>query len=231
MRNDQNAVGQRKAEGEPAWVARFLEALRTGGGVRAAGRAAGVSSSTPYHRREKDAAFRAAWDAADPGDGRCIAKTGPRAKRGAAKFDRFIAELAETSNVTAAARVADLTIGAVYRERRSDPEFARRWYAALAEGYDNLEMELLGRLRSGDTAAAAGDAPAPKFDTTAAIRCLTAHRDSVAREKGRRTLAEEVTTIASINAKIDALRARQKENRRKIATARGESDKKQQGDG
>ena len=32
----------------------------------------------------------------------------------------------------------------------------------------------------------------------------------MAREKGRRSLAEEVATIASINAKIDAMRAKQR---------------------
>ena len=66
--------------------------------------------------------------------------------------------------------------------------------------------------------------PAPagarKFDTVTALRCLTAHRENVAREKGRRALADEVTTIASINAKIDALRARARANDKAIRTSR-----------
>lgn len=96
----------------------------------------------------------------------------------------------------------------MYRLRREDPDFARRWYPALAEGYDNLEMELLHRLRSGDDASEQQNAR--KFDTATALRCLTAHRENVAREKARRRLAEEVATIAAINAKIDAMRAHAK---------------------
>jgi transcriptional antiterminator Rof (Rho-off) len=35
----------------------------------------------------------------------------------------------------------------VYDTRRNNA-FARKWQAALCEGYDNLEMELLYRLRA-----------------------------------------------------------------------------------
>ena len=59
-----------------------------------------------------------------------------------------------------------------------------------------------------------------KFDVATALRCLTAHRESVAREKGRRTLAAEVATIEAINAKIDTLRLRAKESEAAIRAAR-----------
>jgi outer membrane murein-binding lipoprotein Lpp len=45
----------------------------------------------------------------------------------------------------------------------------------------------------------------------------------VAREKGRRALAEEVTTIASINAKIDRLRLAGEAGAQAIAEARREN--------
>ena len=216
---------------EPEWAARFLAALREGRGTAAASRKAGVAPSTPYHRRNQVPAFRAAWDAIAKVDGRKARHTGPRRARGAAKVDRFIAELAETSNVSAAAAVADLSVSKVYKLRRSDPEFARRWYAALAEGYDNLEMELLGRLRAGDKAGDAAETDKGKFDTAAALRCLAAHRDSVAREKGRRTLAEEVTTIAAINAKIDQLRLNGEAGARAMLAARKAKAKARKRDG
>lgn len=142
----------------------------------------------------------------------------PRKRRyGAPKNwrDTFIDRLGETSNISVAAEAADISLSHVYKIRRTDPTFARRWYAALAEGYDNLEMELLGRLRAGDTGAGKS-----KFDTAAALRCLAAHREAVSREKGRRTLAEEVATIESINAKIDRLRLNQKDSEKGIAAAR-----------
>lgn len=197
----------KKTRQAPEWVARFLGALDRGMGSREAAREAGVASSTPYHRRKTHPEFCAAWDAIQVVDGR--KRAGPKRPRGSALHDRFLDELAETSNVARAAAVAGLDVRAAYRLRRSDPDFARRWYEALAEGYDNLEMELLLHLRGGDSTAS-GEVPKTKFDTATALRCLTAHRESVAREKGRRTLADEVATIASINARIDEMRARAK---------------------
>jgi hypothetical protein len=213
---------------EPVWATRFLDALGAGKGVREACREAGVCSSTPYARRETNDAFRAQWDAIQPIDGRKAHRRGPAAPRDAAKIARFLEELAITSNVAAAAAVADLATSKVYALRRSDPDFAKAWYEALAEGYDNLEMELLAHLRSGGEAS--GDATR-KFDTATALRCLTAHRESVARERGRRTLADEAATIASINAKIDALRARAKEGEAAIRAARKGSGKRSAGNG
>ncbi|MBX7481480.1 hypothetical protein [Qipengyuania qiaonensis] len=212
---------------EPAWVARFLVALKTGQGVRAAAREAGITSATPYDRRRKNQAFREAWDAIQPVDGRRTKrKGGPRPRREAQRIEQFLHELAETSNVAAAAAIADIPIHRIYRLRRTDPDFARQWYAALAEGYDNLEMELLHHLRSGESPA--DIAAKRKFDTATALRCLTAHRENVAREKGRRRLADEVATIASINEKIDAMRmqaragdAAIRKARRTAAKARG----------
>lgn len=203
----------------PAWAGRFLDALRAGKGARAAAREAGVTNSTPYHRRKANDAFRAEWDAIRPVDGRRKRRTGPAPRRDAAKLDRFLAELGETSNVAAAAAVADIAVSKVYRLRRTDPDFARQWYEALAEGYDNLEMELLAHLRGGETGEGA-DGPKRKFDTATALRCLTAHRENVAREKGRRTLAQEAVTIEAINAKIDAMRARAKEGENAMRRAR-----------
>jgi hypothetical protein len=121
----------------------------------------------------------------------------------------FIDKLAETSNVKAAAEEASVSQSLVYKKRRDDADFARRWYAALAEGYDNLEMELLGRLRTGRLEDVDADGSKHKFDIGTAFRCLIAHRDTVAREKGRATLADEVATMKAINAKIDALRAKE----------------------
>lgn len=137
--------------------------------------------------------------------------------------DIFINELAETSNVKAAADAANISQSLVYKKRRDDPNFARRWYEALAEGYDNLEMELLGRLRAGRLEDVDADGTKRKFDIGTAFRCLIAHRETVAREKGRKMLADEVATITAINAKIDAQRARE-ERAAEIAAKRARSD-------
>jgi hypothetical protein len=206
----------------PAWVEPFLAALRGGSAVREATRQLGIDPSSPYHRRREDPAFHAAWFAIRPFKERSTVGGVPPRPYGEARLDRFLTQLAETSNVSAAAETAAVSVGQVYKLRRDDPEFARRWYAALAEGYDNLEMELLGRLRAGENGEAVhGSAPDKrKFDTAAALRCLAAHRESVAREKGRRALAEEVATIAAINAKIDRLRLASEESEQAIKEAR-----------
>ena len=121
----------------------------------------------------------------------------------------FINALAETSNVKAACELAVVSQSLVYKTRRENAEFARQWYAALAEGYDNLEMELLSRLREGRLEDIDADGNKRKFDIGTAFRCLIAHRDTVAKEKGRATLDDELATMKSINAKIDEIRRRE----------------------
>jgi hypothetical protein len=119
----------------------------------------------------------------------------------------FINELAESSNVKAACEAAVISQSLAYKARRADPDFARQWFEALAEGYDKLEMDLLLRLREGRLEDVDAEGNKRKFDIGTAFRCLTAHRETVAREKGRQQLADEAVTLQSINAKIDALRA------------------------
>lgn len=121
----------------------------------------------------------------------------------------FINELAETSNVVAACKAANISQACVYKKRRDDPDFARRWFEALSEGYDRLEMELLARLRSGRLEDTDEDGTRRKFDIGTAFRCLAAHRENVLREKGRKIMADEVATIAAINARIDEMQARE----------------------
>lgn len=116
----------------------------------------------------------------------------------------FLEKLAETSNITAAAKWARTTTGQVYAARRSEPEFARKWQAALCEGYDNLEMELLYRLRTGQTVSNAG----AKFDFAVAARLLAAHRESANRERALRDNEDADKILDEIDAKLDSMRDR-----------------------
>lgn len=111
--------------------------------------------------------------------------------------DIFINHLAETSNVKASADAAGVSQTLVYKRRRTVPAFAQAWYAALAEGYDTLEMELLERLRTGRLEDELPDGTKRKFDIGTAFKCISAHRDTVLREKARRSLSDEVTTMAA----------------------------------
>lgn len=121
----------------------------------------------------------------------------------------FLAALAESSNIAAAARKAKVQGSTVYKLRREDPDFRAAWFDALCEGYDNLEMSLLHRLRIGELESSKTKSRR-KFDNATAFRLLTAHRDSVSYQKALRADEDEDTILASINAKLDAMRAREK---------------------
>ena len=121
----------------------------------------------------------------------------------------FLAELAATSNVSAAARRAGITTTLAYDQRRCDPEFNRAWQSALCEGYDHLEMELLRRLRDGEIKPAAGAKKGIRtFDNATALRLLAAHRESAARQRAIRSNEDSEAIIQSINAKLETMRQR-----------------------
>lgn len=120
----------------------------------------------------------------------------------------FLAALAETSNVTASAKRAGITTSAAYEARRKHPEFNRQWQQALCEGYDNLEMELLRRLREGEIKPAAGAKKGVRtYENATALRLLAAHKDSAARQRSIRDNEDVVQIRLSINAKLEAMRA------------------------
>jgi hypothetical protein len=116
----------------------------------------------------------------------------------------FLAALAETSNVTAACATSGASPSRAYKVRREDPAFARAWRDALFEGYENLEMEVLHRLRSGEADR--------KYDNANAIRLLAAHRETIARERARRDNRDEQAVLDSIDAMIDEMRERSAAN-------------------
>ena len=131
----------------------------------------------------------------------------------------FLAALSESSNVSAAARKARVETSTVYKARRDEAEFNRNWQKALAEGYDNLELDLLRRLRTGQLEGGKAKARR-KFDNAIAFRLLTAHREAVGRQRAIRSAEDEEAIIASINDKLEKMRQRQ------VAAQRAEDAKK-----
>ncbi len=116
----------------------------------------------------------------------------------------FLDILAETSNVSEAARTTGINPRRAYKVRREDPDFAKAWHDALLEGYEHLELETLFRLRTGTTT------DDPKFDMANALRLLAMHKETIARERARRGASSEAEVLASINAKIAEMRSRDK---------------------
>ena len=116
--------------------------------------------------------------------------------------DLFLDTLAETSNVREAARRAGIDASRAYKVRRKELKFARQWHAALIEGYEHLELELLSRLRSGEAK------DGPKFDNGSALRLLALHRDTMAQEHAQRRNQDAASARAIIDAKLEELRQR-----------------------
>lgn len=112
----------------------------------------------------------------------------------------FLAVLAETSNVTAAAAAAEIPASRAYKDKRDDGEFAARRREALCEGYDLLEIEVLHRLRFGEPKDGA------KFDNATALRLLSQHRETVARERAIRDNADVEAVRRSLHAKLLQIR-------------------------
>jgi hypothetical protein len=126
-----------------------------------------------------------------------------------AKYDAFLCFLAESSNVTRSAQRAGLSSGTVYQKRRHDAGFARKWLAALYEGYLHLEMEVVRRLREGEMQGNDND----KYDFANAIRLLSAHRDNAARAQAEQRNVTAAAVRASIDRKVEAIRQQVKQEK------------------
>lgn len=116
----------------------------------------------------------------------------------------FIAHLEQSSSVARSAERAGVSKARAYRARKNEPGFASAWALALERGYEDLEMELLRRLREGDLLAQKG----AKYEFAAAIRLLALHRDDTARSHTGRREVTAAEIRASIDRKIADIRQR-----------------------
>jgi hypothetical protein len=194
---------------ELPWERPFLEALSRLGVVTRAAKEARIGRSTANQHRRRSPEFARRWQEALPPEAErraAIAKTrqpGPDSPPSNWRA-LFLEALAETSNVTASAIRARANPALAYKTRREEPAFATQWRAALREGYDNLEIELLGHLRDPQ--------PERKMDVAAAVRLLAAHRATVERERALEEEEDPALVRASIDRFIDAIRVNRAAN-------------------
>ena len=189
----------------PGWIPDFLATLAATRIVAAATKAAGVTHGAVYFQRRRNRQFAQAWESALTGaappacaimtDGDRLA---PQRALNAGWTKLFLEHLAQTSNITAAAEIANAPLASIYRKRRTDDAFAAQWRAALFEGYASLEMDLLGHLRG----ATAGRT----MDVANALRLLAAHKDAIAAERAVRANVSAAEVRASIERKVEAWR-------------------------
>jgi hypothetical protein len=113
-------------------------------------------------------------------------KDGPQVIR--SKGDRWTEEaetvffdhLAASCNVLASCEEAGFCNSSVYQRRREDAGFARRWQAALEQGYVRIEMALVRRAADAlEGFAPDPDTPIPVMTVEQAIKVLDRHRAAV----------------------------------------------------
>ncbi|GAA4766411.1 hypothetical protein GCM10023219_09630 [Stakelama sediminis] len=148
-----------------ALTARFCEALRVQGEVRAAARAVGVTAASAYRRRARDPGFAARWDAAlaEAKAARCAGRSADAAAARrllpqyrmrhdgwtAARQKLFLRALSETGCVRDACKRARISSTSAYRIRKSSPAFARAWTRALAKAQPTIEQAAYDRAVTG----------------------------------------------------------------------------------
>lgn len=99
------------------------------------------------------------------------------------KAEKFIAVLADSCNVSLAARAIRRSVGNVYLQRSKDAGFRAAWDQALSIGYARLEMMMLERALHGVEKAVtlkSGESRIMReYNDRVALALLRHHRDSV----------------------------------------------------
>lgn len=124
----------------------------------------------------------------------------------------FLDHLAATCHVGASAEVAGVSVTSVYALRRVDAAFASAWAAAVAQGYEMLELQLVGHALGGGGPALVNGAveETGPIDVALALQLLTHHRQADGRPTGgpRLQRCARADTDASLLRKLNLMEAR-----------------------
>jgi hypothetical protein len=125
--------------------------------------------------------------------------------------EQFIAVLADSCNVTLAAKAIGRSSSNVYRQRERDATFRRQWAQAVAIGYSRLEMMLLERALHGVEKVImlkdGAQSVMREYDNRTALALLRMHRDSVAASEQPVAEQEYAEARDRIMARIERIRA------------------------
>ncbi|MCI4589869.1 hypothetical protein MOK15_07165 [Sphingobium sp. BYY-5] len=131
----------------------------------------------------------------------------------------FMAVLAETCNVSEAARAVGKCRARAYDRRRSDPAFASAWNAALDQGYVEIEMMLMRAALYGseseetvlDSEGAVKTRKVKRApNLTVALRLWQHYRDKVAKIRGETGVdrPDSADAVARVRDVLDEIRRR-----------------------
>jgi hypothetical protein len=126
--------------------------------------------------------------------------------------EQFVEALADSCNVTLAAKAIGRSPSSVYRYRERDATFRRQWVQAVAIGYSRLELMLLERALHGVEKVVVlkngGQSVMRDYDNRAALALLRMHRDGVAAAEQPIAEQEYAEARDRILARIERIRAR-----------------------
>ena len=129
-----------------------------------------------------------------------------------AMVEQFIEALADSCNVTLAARAIERLLTSVYCRKACDATFRRQWEQALAVGYSRLELMLLERALHGVEKVVVlkdgGQSVMREYDNRTALALLRLHRDGVAATEQPIAEQEYAEARDRIMARIERIRAR-----------------------
>ncbi len=124
--------------------------------------------------------------------------------------EQFVETLAETCNVTLAAKAIGRSVANVYRRRAKDASFRANWDQALAIGYSRLEMMLLERALHGvEKVVVAKDGTSSvmrEYPDRVALTLLRMHRERVTNSEQPIDEQEYVEARDRILARIKRIR-------------------------
>ena len=126
--------------------------------------------------------------------------------------EQFVETIADSCNVTLAARAIGRSMTNVYRHRARDATFRRQWEQALAIGYSRLELMLLERALHGVEKVVAhkdgSQSVMRDYDNRTALALLRMHRDGVASSEEPIAEQEYAEARDRILARIERIRER-----------------------
>lgn len=130
-----------------------------------------------------------------------------------AKRNAFLDHLAATCNVTHSSAKVGIATSNAYALRRRDAAFAEAWSAALEQGYEHIEAQLLARAIGQDAdPLREGDPSAVPFDPEMGLRVMAARKGGMGTGRPRGPAGVKRVTItqveASLRRKLDALAKR-----------------------
>lgn len=131
--------------------------------------------------------------------------------------DEFLDALAATCHVRNSAAAIGVEPSSVYQLRRRDEAFAAAWSVALGQGYEMLELQLVGHALAGGGMGAGevldnGDPARPPIDVEMAMKLLRDHRSRATGKQDvsgpKPMIATREQTNAAIIKKLAAIEKR-----------------------